>query len=154
MLPLRGSLTLSAIQFQAVANEIVTQLRRNLGLQAFDLLRPKLQYLTGIQVDQVIVMRHVRSLKPRRCSLEDVSLYDTLPFEHQQRPVDGRQRYGWVNHLGPPVEFVGIRMIFGGGEDTKERRPLVGHPDAFDPQRRSQLPCSVCNVNHTETIAR
>src|SRR5262245_66500503 len=63
------------IELEPVLDEPVAEPARDLGLQALDLLRLKLDHLAGAQVDQVVVIGF-RHLLVARAALGDIMAMD------------------------------------------------------------------------------
>ena len=80
--------TLAAVEFEPVANAIVTQLGGDRRLEALDLLGSESRNLARLDVDQMIVMDHVRCFEPGGRALESMSLNHALLLEHGQGSID------------------------------------------------------------------
>lgn len=95
-----------------MVNQLEAVLRGNGGLQLLDFLGPKLHHLSGLQIDDVIMVRHIRSFEARASAFEGVAVDNAGVFEDCKRAVYCRKRDRLIHGARAPVQFVGIRVVF------------------------------------------
>src|SRR4029450_775317 len=80
-----------AEQLEPVADQAETELARHALLQLFDLLVGELDNLSGLDVDEMVVMTKPRRLVAGAPIAEVVTLEDARAFEQPHGPVDRGQ---------------------------------------------------------------
>src|SRR5262245_14845874 len=99
------------IELEPVLDEPVAEPARDLGLQALDLLRLKLDHLAGARVDQVVVMGFRNLLVARAALAEIMALDDAGILEQLYGAVDGGNRDVAVDLGAAAVELLHVRLI-------------------------------------------
>src|SRR5262245_40459241 len=100
-------------------------------LQLLDLLVRELDDLSGLDVDQVIVVAKPSRLVAGPPVSEIVTLEDTRPFEQAHGPIDGGQRDAGVTRRRPAVDLLYIGVIVGLGEHLGDGPALARHAHAL-----------------------
>src|SRR6266567_3134800 len=118
------------IKLEPMIHELETQFLRNAPLELFDVLVDEFDDAAGRYVDQMIVVLAdlfiTRTPVTKIVTLENAGI-----FEQLDRAIDRRNRYMRVHRDGAPVQFLGIRMVIGFGDDTRDDAALLRHPQAL-----------------------
>ena len=110
-------------------DDVVAHFGRDFALQLFDLVRAEFGDLAGVEIDNVIVVGGVGDLEPRPAVFQREAEDDAFAFEDREGSVDRGEGEGVVKGLGAAVQFGGVGMIFGFGQDFQKRLALAGHAD-------------------------
>src|SRR5215467_8084227 len=113
-----------------MANETEAKLSRHALLQAFDLFIAELDDLSGLEVDEMIVMAKARGLVTRAAVAELVAFEDAGAFKQAHRTVDRRERDARIAGACPPVDFLDIGVVFGFRQNPRNRSSLARHAHA------------------------
>src|SRR5262245_55185513 len=134
-----GGLQLDAIELKPMVDELVTELARNELLQPLDLLIAKLDDLSRLEVDQMVVVIVAGLLIARPAIAKVMLRQDAGILEQLHRAIDGCDRDTGVDDGGAAVELLDIRMVPGFGQHAGDDAALLGHSHApfdtslFDP---------------------
>ena len=138
----------NGIKLQSVIDETIAQLAGDGFLEAFDFLIDEFNDLAGAQINQMIMVI-VTGFFIAGPAIPEIMTLDNAGFlEQANRPVHRRQRNPVILGRGAPVQFLGIRVIFGIRQNARNDAALIGHAEAFfnadflDPVRHEHSPCS------------
>ena len=119
------------IEFQAMADQAIAELRRNTLLQAFDLLIGELDDATGLDVDQMVVMIVLGFFITRPAVAKIATLQDARFLEQAHGAVGGGKRDAGIDLRCATVQQFDIRMVLGFRQDARDDPTLVGHLQPF-----------------------
>ena len=100
-------------------NDFIAQLARDLVLKLFNLVGLEFNYLSGIDVQNVIVMLFMRGLEPRTASFKGMPMHNAAFLQHQKRAVNGRERDCRLDLLGAVMQFNCVWVIIGIRKNTQ-----------------------------------
>jgi len=141
----------SSMEFQAMADEVITEFPCDQRLKPLDLLGAELDHAAGVDVDQVVVVALRGWLVPRPPVQELMALDDAEFLEPLHRPVDRRKRDTVVLPGNAAVQFGDIRMVVRIGNHLRDQPALAREPQAvgadlgLDPVRHACVPPEVPN---------
>src|SRR5690606_15847787 len=134
-----------AVELQLVADQLIAQLARNLGLQPFDLGVEELDDLARLGVDQVVVVV-VAGLFITAAAVAEVVLLDHARlFEQAHGAIDGGDGDVRVDRRSAAIQFFHIGVVFGVRQDAGDHPTLLSHAHAalgaefFDPVHAAKI---------------
>src|SRR5438270_1527891 len=101
----------NCIQLEAMSDQLVAKFIGDDLLQTFDILVAKLDHTTGLQVDEMVVMRARHFLIAGSAIAEIVPGNYARFFEQPYRPVNRGNANARINRSCSSVDLFDIRMI-------------------------------------------
>ena len=111
--------------------EIIAKLGGDLFLQGFDLGVDKFDHITGLDIDQMIVVFPRRVFIAGTAIAEFQTLQNTGFLEQLDRTIDRCQRYAAVDRTGPRIKFFDIGVIAAVFQHLGNHAALARYPKAF-----------------------
>src|SRR5271169_451878 len=123
----RLAATRNRIQLEAMSDQFVAKFFGDDLLQTFDILVPKLDHATRLQVDEMVVMRARHFLVAGSAIAEIVPRNDVRLLEQPYRPVNRGDADVRINGGRSSVYLFDIRMIGRLRQHSRNHPSLVGH---------------------------
>ncbi len=120
-------LRLDTVKFQPVIDETVTEFFRHGALQCLDFCVLELDYLTALNIDQVVVMRFGNFFVARTAVAKIVPIQNIVLFEQADRTVDGRDTDFRIDRNRALVDKLDVRMVVRFTQNTRNDAALTGN---------------------------
>jgi len=130
---MKGNLPRAAqnLKFEAMTDELVTELIGDGLLQLFDLVVVKFDYPARLQIDQVVVVGARHFLVARTAIAKIVPRQDIGLLEQPHGAIDGGDADVRVDRGGSPIDLLDIRVVDRFGQDARDDPALLGHLEAL-----------------------
>ena len=115
------------VKLPPVMQNLVAQFGGDLGLQTLDPVGAEFDDGAGFNVDHVVMVGGVGGFEPGRGTFERMALDDALLFQFGQGALDGGERNPGITGLHPFVQFGGVGMVIGRGQNLGQHGALTGH---------------------------
>src|SRR5579884_2514390 len=115
------------VQFEAVADEVVAELVGDDLLQLLDFLVAEFDDLTGLQIDQVVVMRTRHLFIARAAVAEIVPGEDVRLLEQPHGPVHRGDADMRIDLGGAAVHLLDVGVVGGIRKHPRDDAALLGH---------------------------
>ncbi len=102
-----------------MVHQFEAQLLGHAALQLLDFLVAELDHLAGLDIDQMVVVGIGHLLIARAAVAEIVALQDAGILEQLDRAIDGGDGDMRIDGGGAAVQFLGIGVVGGIGQDAR-----------------------------------
>lgn len=101
------------VQFKPVIDQPISELLRNLLLKNLYFRILEFDDLTGLDIDQMVVVRFRDFFVARSAVAEIVPVEDIVFLKQPHGPIDGRNAYFGIDFRRALVDQFDIRMVIG-----------------------------------------
>ena len=118
-----------AVQLHPVIDEAEPDAFRDSLLERFELVVDELNDVSGLHIDEMVVVAFGRGLVARASVAEFVAFEDSRLFEQPDGAIDRRDGDVWIDGRGPGVESLHVRMVLTVSEHARDDLALLGDPE-------------------------
>src|SRR5579864_2763742 len=119
------------VELHPVIDEAEAELFGNPLLELLELVVDELDDVSGLDVDQMVVVGFRSCLVARTAIAEFMALENSGFLEEAHRPVDRRDRDVGIDRCGPCVERLDVRVVLTVSEDASDHLALLGDAEAL-----------------------
>src|SRR5690606_31573174 len=111
---------LAAVELEAVMDDVVAELARDLLLELLAPAGLELEYGARVEADPMVVMLAVGRLEAGRAALEGVAVDGADTLQQLHRPVDGGERDAGIDGDGAVEDLHCVGMVAGLRQDRQD----------------------------------
>ncbi len=135
-----------------MAHNVVAKFSGNFGLQLLYLFGAELDDLSGVHIDEVVMVLSVRVFEACTAFIKGVSLNGTFFFKQAERPVDRGQRHAAIDRMGAVIQIVCVRMIGGLCDNAQDHLSLLRHAQSVHFHVGEKPFVAFLSINHIANV--